>query len=319
MEWDELRFFHAVAQAGSLSKAARVLGVSQPTVGRRIRALEERLDARLFDKLASGYVLTAMGSRVFDKTGEMAELARCITDRASGERNDIAGTVLLTTPEGIGATWLPPHLSEMTDRHPDLDLRVSLSNRMSDVSNGEADMALRMGNPRDETLIGRRIATVPFRLYASPAYLDRYGCPVDLEAIGQHRIIESGGVIRDVAQAQRLRDVAAGARIATTLDSIQAQCAAARAGLGLVALPPYLVHRPGGLVPVLSARFRVDVPIWLLTRHDLRASRRVCAVKTYLTDAARRCCWHEDIGASPAETGREASANVVALRPTIEA
>ena len=86
MDWDELRFFHAVAEAGSLSQAARELGVSQPTVGRRIRALEDRLDACLFDRLDSGYTLTGVGMRVFEKTGEMAEVARCIADRATGER-----------------------------------------------------------------------------------------------------------------------------------------------------------------------------------------------------------------------------------------
>ncbi|MEM8692671.1 MAG: LysR family transcriptional regulator [Pseudomonadota bacterium] len=288
MEWDELRFFHAVAVAGSLSKAARDLGVSQPTVGRRIKALEDRLDAQLFDKLISGHVLTETGIQVFEKTGEIAEIARCIADRAEGERKCIAGPVTLTAPEGIGATWLPTQLLDMSEIHPDLDLRVSLSNRISDVSNGEADVALRMGDPRDETLIGRKIAALPFRLFASPCYINKYGAPADLDALRHHRIIDSGGIIRDVAQARLLREIAHSARVAATLDGVMAQKAAARAGVGLVALPPYLTYQDPDLLPVLEDAFLVKVPVWLLTRQDLRGSRRIGAVKTFLTQAARQ-------------------------------
>lgn len=317
MEWDELRFFHAVATAGSLSRAAQNLGVSQPTVGRRIRSLEDRLDAQLFDRLESGYALTGVGLRVFEKTGEMSEVARCIADRATGERNSISGTVSLTAPEGIGATWLPAYLCELSDSHPDLDLQVSLSNRMSDVSNGEADIALRMGNPSDDALIGRRIATVSFRLFASPAYLEKFGVPVDVDRLGQHRVIECGGVIRDVAQAKRLRELARGARVATTLDNIHAQAAAGRAGIGLVALPPYMAEQPGDLVAVLPNAFAVHVPIWLLTRQDLRTSRRICAVKAFLTDAARSSAWSHDRGPLSRGLERETPDNLLPIRRAI--
>ncbi len=108
-----MRFSHAVAQAGSLSQAALGLRVSQPTVGRRIRALEDRLEARLFDRPASGYALTEAGRRIFDKTSEMANAARCIADRVAGERTRAAGHVCLTTAEGIGAVWLAPRLGAL--------------------------------------------------------------------------------------------------------------------------------------------------------------------------------------------------------------
>lgn len=291
MEWDELRFFHAVAMSGSLSKAASALCVSQPTVGRRIKALENRLDARLFDRLISGYVLTDVGMRIFEKTGHMANIARGIEDCAAGERSLVAGTVLLTAPEGIGSTWLARKLLGLTDAHPDLDLKVSLSNRISDVSNGEADAALRLGDPFDETLIGRRIAMVAFRLFASKCYLERHGIPKDLTEIRHHRIIESGGVIRDVSQAKRLRQVACEARVAATLDNLHAQAEAVRAGLGIAALPPYFTDTMDGLIPILPNAFVVEVPLWFLTRQHLRTSGGVGAVKTFLTAAARAESW----------------------------
>lgn len=302
MEWDELRFFHTVALCGSLSKAAHELRVSQPTVGRRINALEDRLAAQLFDRLVSGFVLTDVGTRIFEKTCDMANTARCIEDCVAGGRNNIAGTVLLTAPEGIGSTWLARQLSDLTEKHPDLDLQVSLSNRMLDVSNGEADAALRMGNPSDDALIGRRIAMLPFRLYASKGYIEKHGMPADLDAIRHHRIIESGGVIRDVSQAKRLREIAPGTRVAATLDNLQAQAGAVRAGLGVAALPPYLTDEPDELVAILPDAFLVEVPLWFLTRRELRDSGKVVAVKTFLTSAACDASWSTKSNAPSAKT-----------------
>lgn len=317
MEWDELRFFHAVAQAGNLSKAARELRVSQPTVGRRIKALEDRLEARLFDRLESGYVLTELGALVFEKTGEMVEVARCIADRATGDRNSVAGTVSLTAPEGLGAAWLPLRLSELNDTHPDLELNVSVSNRMADVSNGESDIAIRMGSPQDEALVGRRVGSVPFRLFASPSYIEKHGCPCDVTDIRHHRIIECGGTLRNVVQAKRLREFAPGARIAATLDDIRSQAAAARAGLGLVALPPYLAAGRSDLVTVLADAFLVEVPIWILTRQDLRTSRRICVVKDALTRAARDFSWGDRAVAPVNRADHDKGGEVVPIRPAI--
>ena len=188
---------------------------------------------------------------------------------------------------------------------------------MVDVSKGEADIAVRMGNPHDESLVGRRVGSVPFRLFAAPVYIDRHGCPAGIHEIGRHRVIECGGVLRNALQAKKLRELAAGARIATTLDDITSQAAAARAGLGLVALPPYLAGRPGELMSVLPDAFLVEVPIWILTRADLRTSRRINAVKTILTGAARTLSRHDCAFAQAGNHGLETGGNVVPIRPAI--
>ena len=198
--------------------------------------------------------------------------------------------------------------------HPDLEMRVSVSNRVVDVSKGEAEIAVRMGDPHDESLVGRRVGSVPFRLFAAPCYIDKYGCPAGIREIGRHRVIECGGVLRNVLQAKKLRELAPDARVATTLDDIASQAAAARAGLGLVALPPYLAGQPGELVTVLPDSFLVEVPIWILTRPDLRASRRICAVKNALTDAARDLSWRDT---APARASRAAGGNVVPIHPAV--
>lgn len=287
MEWDDIRFFHAVAEAGSLSGAARRLNVSQPTVGRRVKMLEDRLQAQLFHRLASGYELTESGQRIFDKATEMAVAARCIADRVSGTRLRAEGRISLTTAEGLGEAWVVPRLSALSTKHPGLEVDLALSNERLDIAAGAADMALRMGDPYDDTLVGRRIGAVTFRLFASAGYLDRYGWPQTPTDLARHRIIECGGAIRDVPQALELRRLTRGAQVAITLDSIFAQTAAAQAGFGLVALADYMVEGKDDLVCVLPDAFHVAVPVWVLTRGELHKSMRVAAVKTFLAGAAR--------------------------------
>jgi len=287
MEWDDIRFFYAVAEAGSLSEAARRLKVSQPTVSRRVRMLEDRLEAQLFHRLASGFVLTDAGERIFDKAAEMASAARSISDRIAGTRSRAEGRISLTTAEGLGESWLVPRLPGLSNSHPALEVELLMSNDRLDIAGGEADMALRMGEPHDETLVGRKIGTVMFKLYAARHYLDAFGTPQLLSDLGTHRIIECGGAIRNVPQARLLREAGSGGKVALTLDSVFAQKAAAEAGLGLVSLPPYMAEGCAHLVQVLPAAFQVQVPVWLLTRTDLRRSTRVGVVRAFLSTLAR--------------------------------
>ncbi|WP_162150017.1 LysR family transcriptional regulator [Roseivivax halodurans] len=288
MDWDNIRFFHAVAKAGSFSEASRRLKVSQPTVGRHIRLLEDRLDAELFHRLPSGLVLTDAGRRIFEKAEEMAFSAQGLADRIAGTRSRIEGRITLTSAEGLGQSWLIPILRDLSSHHHGLDIDVTLSNVRLDVAKGEADLALRMGEPHDESLIGRQIGSVPFKLYASRRYLEMFGHPEDILELSGHRTIESGGVIQNVPQARYLREIGARARPALKLDSLLAQKAAAEEGMGLAALPTYVAAASPSLIPVLPEKFRVSVPLWLLTRSELRRSARVGVVRSFLAGAARK-------------------------------
>ncbi|MEM9011427.1 MAG: LysR family transcriptional regulator [Pseudomonadota bacterium] len=288
MDWDDLRFFHAVAQAGSLSAAARRLDVSQPTVGRRIKDLETQLEAKLFDRLTYGYTLTPTGQRILDKAEEMADAARCIADRVSGEASEPAGLVRITASDGIGALWLAPRLKALRRPYPALVLELSLTTAAVDISGGEADLALRMGDPRDESLVGRRVAVVPFQLYASRCYEAAQGLPTSQDELQGHAVIHSGGRLSSVPQAIALRQNAPDAPIAVTLDNLLAQYAAVRAGIGIAALPSYMAALEPTLCPISPQVFLVEMPVWLLTREDLRHSARVRAVQDFLTCEAKR-------------------------------
>lgn len=288
MDWDDLRFFNAIATAGSVARAAQTLGVAQPTVTRRVRDLERQLGARLFDRLTSGYRMTEAGMRVLEKSAEVVRIMQAIADDVTGEAAEVAGAVRLTASEGIGAVWLAPRLGALRARHPGLVIDLELSALSRDLAAGDADVALRMGQPGDSALVGRRIATIPFCLFGARRYFAANGAPRDLEDLRRHMIVESSGRLEHVPQARLLRDLANGAPTVAALDNILAQASIAKAGAGLVSLPWYLGASEPDLVPILLEDFHLHVPVWLLTRPDLRQAARVRAVLDFIGDEAQR-------------------------------
>ena len=305
--WDDLRVFHALVRSGSLTAAAADLGLATPTVRRRLDGLEHRLGARLFDRLATGYRLTEAGRAIADRAEVMAECARAVEDRVRGEAGQPEGVVSITASEGIGAAWLAPRLIELHRRHPGLTVELDLGIARRDLRRGEADLALRLGDPADDELVGRRIGFASFGLYAAPGYLRRHGEPREPADLARHRVIESAGPLREVPQARALRAWARGARAPVAVGGVFAQHAAAVSGLGLAPLPAYLAA-DGPLRRVLPG-FQVDVPVWLLTRRDLRGSARVRAVCAFVVDTARRTLPQEAArpGPDPSRTELDAS------------
>lgn len=288
MDWDDLRFFNAIATAGSVAKAAHTLRVAQPTVTRRVRDLEKKLGVRLFNRLTSGYRMTDAGVRVFSRSAEVVRIMQAIVDEVAGEEVEIAGSVRITASEGIGAVWLAPRLGELRAKHPALFIDLELTTMTRDVSAGHADIALRLGEPGDGALVGRRIATIPFRLYGSHQYVAAHGMPRDMEDLRRHAIIESSGRLEHVPQARLLREIADGAITIAALDNILAQAALAKSGAGIVGLPCYLGKCDKDLTPILENDFHLEMPVWLLTRPDLRNTARVRAVLDFIVSEATR-------------------------------
>ena len=288
MNWDEVRFFHAVVNAGSLAGAARLLRVSQPTVSRRIRDLETHLEARLFDRLCNGFELTDLGRGIFEHAEGMAHAARSISDKVQTATDKIAGRIHLTAPDGLGAHWLMPRLPRLKSAHPDLDVQLMLSTETINIAAGDADLAVRMGDPRDENLFGRQVASVPFHLYGSREYFSRHKVPACSNDLHAQKIIECVGRLEHTRQCRALRDVAQDAQISITCDNLMAQLNATQAGMGLAPLPPYLLTAGIDLVQVPASVFEVQVPVWVLTRPDLKNCPRIIAVKQFVAQAAKR-------------------------------
>jgi DNA-binding transcriptional LysR family regulator len=225
-------------------------------------------------------------------------IMQAIADDVAGEEASVAGAVRITASEGIGAVWLAPRLGALRARHPGLMIDLELSTLTRDIAAGEADIALRIGEPGDSSLVGRRIATIPFCLYGSQRYIAAHGAPRDFDELKRHMIVEGSGRLEHVPQARLLREIADGAPTVAALDNIFAQAAIVKAGVGLVGLPCYLGMYDPDLVPILEDDFDLQMPVWLLTRADLRQTARVRAVLDFIVGEAQRTLPQARLGAT---------------------
>lgn len=284
--WDLYRSFLQVMQDGSLSAAARSLGLAQPTLGRHIEALEAALGgAALFTRSPQGLLPTQVARELRPHAEAMADAAEALRRAASAEAGEPHGTVRLSASEVMGVEVLPPMLASFRDRHPGIALEVSLSNRTEDLLRRGADLAVRNVRPRQAGLVARRIGAVPLRLYAHRRYATAHGLPETPGALARHAWIWTD---RDDTLASR-REAVAGLGLtrdsfAFRCDSDLGQLAALRAGLGIGVCQAPLAARDPDLLPVLAEALCWPLEVWVATHEDLKGSRRVRALFDHLAD-----------------------------------
>jgi DNA-binding transcriptional LysR family regulator len=274
-DWHFFRAFLAVVREGSLSSAARVLGTTQPTMGRQVAALEASLGVKLFTRSLDGLSPTEAGLRLIPSAEAMAAAAESAQRAATGNVDEDRGTVRITASEVIGGEVLPSILADFHGRHPQISVELALSNRNEDLLRGDADIAVRMVRPTQSALVAKRIGRIDVGLYGHRRYLKGHAMPRRLEDLGQHALI---GYDRDQAYARQLermgvpftRDM-----FAFRSDSDLAQLAALRAGLGIGASQIGLARRNKNLVPVLHSELIFPMEVWLVMHRDLRSSRRI--------------------------------------------
>ena len=280
-DWDLYQSLHAVIRTGSLSAAARGLGLSQPTVGRHVEQLERTLGQPLFTRSPRGLRPTEFARALAPSLEAMASAAQAALREASGDADAAGGVVRLTASEVIGVEVLPPLLADFHERHPAVVIELALSNRPEDLLHREADIAVRMMRPTQSGLRARRIGAVGGGLYAHRAYLRKHGEPLDLGEPGYASI----GFDRDDAS---LRAIAASHpaltrdRFAFRSDSDLAQLAAIRAGFGIGGAQHGIARRDPNLVHVLSEAFNFELELWVVMHEDLKASRRMRLVFDHL-------------------------------------
>lgn len=273
LDWEDIRYFVALARHGTLSATARALGVNHATVARRVASLERLLGRALFDRRAGGYPLTAHGKAVLDEATTMDEAALAVLRRLDAG-TELNGLVRLTTPRVLADGFLIARLDGLHRRYPALDLELIAEARLVSVARREADIALRFGAPEDSDLVSRRVGRIGFGLYAAPACRDRLKAGGALGVIGFEDDNDS------IFEAAWLARTFRGHRFAFRSNSQVAQAAAARAGFGVALLPRYLVDE--GLVPVLPDERLPVRDVWLLTRRDLAKVPRIRVVNDYL-------------------------------------
>ena len=195
MDWDKLRIFHAVADAGSLTHAGDTLRLSQSAVSRQIRALEESLNTTLFHRHARGLILTEQGELLFDATISMNKRLEAAAARIRDSEEEVFGELRVTTTTGFGSLWLAPRLPKLYEIYPDLKIDLMLEERVLDLPMREADVAIRMKEPSQADLIRKRLMSVRMRLYASPEYLATHGEPAQIEAVINAPVLSSNQVL----------------------------------------------------------------------------------------------------------------------------
>lgn len=270
--WDLYRSFLAVLQAGSLSGAARELGLAQPTVGRHVDALEAALGAALFVRSQHGFMPTAQALQLKPYAESLAATASALLRAASGHGEQAQGTVRITASEVIGCEVLPPILAALQGDWPGLTIELSLSNKTEDLLRREADIAVRMLRPSQEALVARRAGAIELGMHAHPAYLARRGTPAALADLKQHGLV---GFDHENAFIRSMKQHLGGLKrddFTLRADSDLAQLAAIRAGCGIGICQAALARR-AGLVRVLPS-FAIELDTWVAMHEDLRHSKR---------------------------------------------
>jgi DNA-binding transcriptional LysR family regulator len=281
LDWDDLRYFLAAARSGSLSAASRELGSNQPTVGRRIAALEQVLGFRLFQRHPHGLTLTEDGQRILEAATAMDDLAAGLA-RVMPQEGELGGTVRVAAPEGLAVALITPALAGFARAHPALDLVVQPAVTSADLVRGEADVAIRLYRPEVADLVIRRLRVMEFGLYAAEEYLSRYGVPRKLEELRAHRFISYGPQLQGQEDNIWLLSMVPDARMVFRSDSTLTRLAAAEAGFGIAVLPHMVAgDRLQRVLPGVTAPAR---EIWLVVHRDLKDIPRVRAVMEFLSE-----------------------------------
>ncbi|MCC6000470.1 MAG: LysR family transcriptional regulator [Pararhodobacter sp.] len=286
MDWDKLRIFHAVADAGSLTHAGDALGLSQSAVSRQIRGLEEGLGTILFHRHARGLILTEQGELLFDATRAMSKRLETATARIRDSEEEVFGELRVTTTTGFGTLWLAPRLPALYARYPDLKIDLMLEERVLDLPMREADVAIRMKEPSQADLIRKRLMSVRMRLYATPEYLRANGKPQTIADMASMRLISQGLSATQVsAGAALVRELlTAPLRSTFTVNNYFGVLQAVLADLGIGLLPDYLTEDFPALVRVLPEIESAEVPVFLAYPEELRHSKRISAFRDFVLE-----------------------------------
>lgn len=295
LNWDYYRTFLAVLRQGSLSAAARDLGLTQPTVGRHIDALEYTVGEALFLRTPKGLLPTQTALEMRGHAEAMAATAAALERTASGRSDRVSGTVRISASEVMGVEVLPPILSKLQEKHPDLAIELSLSDQVEDLLNQAADIAIRMVEPAQDALICQRIGEIPIGFYAHRHYLEQHGIPQTLEALAGHRLIGFDRPLPYVRAALASRPDLAGIQFAFRSDSNLAQFAMLRAGGGIGMCQVGIARRHPDLMPLLPEAPMLSLETYVVMHENLKSAPRcrvafdalVAGLRDYLSEGGR--------------------------------
>ena len=284
-DWDNLRHFLAVARHGSTIHAAGALGINQSTVQRRIAALERQLGQRLFERRPDGYRLTRLGEELRPIAERVETDVVDFTRHSASSDVELVGTIRVTCPETAGYRIMKsPILQTFHARHPGLRVEMVMVDRVLDLARGEADIAFRTSDPKDESLVARKVATVPWAVFAGRAYIERRGVPKSIDEVASHDVVQFDGPIAEHPGARWLKRVAPHARVAARCTSTPALVLAVKSGAGISPLPMVAVEGEPDVVRLFASIPELELPFYLLIHRDMRRTPRVRAFCDFVSD-----------------------------------
>lgn len=282
MDWNALKVFLAIEQAGSLAGAARILGVNHSTVFRRLKAFEKEVGARLFERLPTGYVLTPMGEELREIANRVDGAFNDMERRVVGRDVQPRGKVRVTAPNNLAYRYLPDYFADFNRVYPDIKAELLVSNQEVNMNNRQADIAVRVTDAPPEHLVGRQVRAIGWSVYGSPAYREKYGTPTDSSDLQHHQIIGACGDMQRLPAFVWLERNLPQC-VAARSDDLVAMSWLAQSGHGLALLPDDQQR------PELEALFSFPPGkasnLWLLTHPDLRQVERIRLVMRHLADA----------------------------------
>ena len=292
MDWDKLRIFHSVADAGSFTHAGEDLGLSQSAVSRQISSLELDLKVPLFHRHARGLILTEQGELLYRTAHDVFTKLAATQTRLTDSKEKPFGELRITTTVGLGANWLTPRIADFIDLYPDIKVYLIIEDRELDLAMREADVAIRLRQPVQPDLIQRKLFTVHNHIFAAPEYLKKYGTPHTAEDLDKHRILTFGprtlSYLQDLNWLQTVGRRNGKPREAILqVNSVYGLKRAAQSGLGIVSLPDYIVGEGTGLVQILHNVEAPSFDTYFVYPEELRASKRVAVFRDFLLAKAK--------------------------------
>jgi DNA-binding transcriptional LysR family regulator len=291
MDWDRLRIFHAVADAGSFTHAGHELGLSQSAVSRQISALEQELNVPLFHRHARGLILTEQGEMLYRTAHDVFTKLAAAQARLIDSKDKPTGELRITTTVGLGSVWLTPRIAEFIELYPEISVVLLLEDRELDLSMREADVAIRLRRPVQPDLIQRKLFTVHHHLYASPDYVRRKGLPKILADLDEHSILTFGSTTGFFTNINWLETAGKAdgddRRPILKVNNAYGLRRAVEAGLGIASLPDYIVGKDSPLVQIALPVETPEFDTYFVYPEELRDSKRVGVFRDFLVAKAK--------------------------------
>lgn len=290
MDWDKMRIFHAVGEAGSFTRAGEELGLSQSAVSRQISTLEAELNVPLFHRHARGLVPTEQGELLLSTARDISEQLRAAKVRLTDTREIPSGPLRVTTTVGLGAAWLTPRVRAFVEQYPDIELELLLTDAELDLAMRDADIAIRLRRPVQPDLIQRRLFTVHFHIYASPDYIKNHGAPQKMADLDHHRLVTYSNPPTYLRSINWL--ITAGREKlprspAFRINNINGLKQAVVHGIGIAMLPDYIIGANSDLVRVSIEAKAPEFDTYLVYAEEQRNSKRISVFCEFLVAKAR--------------------------------